>query len=134
MCSNKMANTPWQNGYWTVDRWPSTLFDVRGEKWSMKSLVALDFPDVEGSNQSCIMRSGYFGEARKEMIEATGSDKYNMEIIWWGAYKMYGIINDSGTAIHYWDEVSKTVGIIRWLTPENLEKLKENRDDMNMPR
>ena len=132
--TNTAGKTPWQDGYWTVDRWSSTLFEVRREKWDMKSLIALDYPDMEIGNSSCILKYGDFGEARKEISEATGSDKYNMEIIWWGAYKMRGVINDNGTAIHYWDEVSKTIGLLKWLTPENLEELKEDRDDINSPR
>ena len=133
--TNPPEKTPWQNGYWTVEKWPSTLFDVKGEKWDMKFLIALDYPDMETSSmQSCIIKYGDFGEARKEMSEATGSAMYNTEIIWWGAYKMKGVINDSGTEIHYWDAISHTVGLIKWLTPENLQELKEDRDYINSPR
>ena len=133
--TNPPQKTQWQAGFWAVEKMSSTIFDVKGETWDMKSLIALDYPDmVERSMPASIMKYGDFGEARKEIAEATGADKYNMDMLWWGAYKMNGVVNDSGTAIHYWDEIGKRVGVIKWLTPENLQVLKVDRDDIDTPR
>ena len=133
--NNPTKKTLWQDGFWAVENMSSTIFDVKGETWDMKSLIALDYPDmVERSMPVSIMKFGDFGGARKEITDATGAHKYNLDMLWWGTYKMQGVVDDNGTAVHYWDEVGKIVGIIRCLTPETLQELKDDRDDINAPR
>ena len=132
--TNISENTPWRNGYWTVEKMASTIFMVEGENWVVKSLIALDYPDVESSMPSSIMKYGDFGATRKEIAEAIGEEKYNIEINWYGISKMPGFVNDTGTKIHYWNEISKATEVITWLTPENTVKIKEDRDDINAPR
>ena len=131
--TNMSENTPWQNGYWSMKK-QSTLFMVEGEKWVAKSLIALDYPDVESSMPLSLMKYGDFGATPKEMAEAIGEGKFNIKIIWYGVSKMQGFVDDSGTKIHFWNDKAKAIEVITWLTPENIAKLKEDRDDMNTPR
>ena len=132
--STLSEKTPWRNGLWSYTGMSSAVFMVEGENWDRKSLIALDYPDIEGSMPLSIMKYGDFGAARKEIVEATGAETYNIEMEWYGAYKIEGVVNETGTAIHSWDETSKKVMETKWLTPESLEKLKEDRDDINTPR
>ena len=129
------GNTPWRDGYWVVEEMASTIFMVEGEKVLVKSLIALDYPDVESSMPPSTMKYGDFGAATKEIAGATGQDKYNIEIVWyWGDNKMPGYVDDTGTRIHFWNEISKKVQVITWLTPENVAKIRDDRDDMDAPR
>ena len=128
------GNTPWRDGFWIVEEMASTIFEVEGEKWLVKNLIALDYPDVESSMPPSRMKYGDFGAARKEMAEATGENEYNVEISWYGVNKMKGFVNNTGTKIYFWNEISKTIEVITWLTPENIEIIKEDRDDIDTPR
>ena len=132
--TNLSENTPWRNGYWTVEKMSSTIFMVESDKWVVKSLIALDYPDVESSLPSSIMKYGDFGATMKEMAEATGEDEYNVEISWYGVNTMKGFVNNTGTKIYFWNEISKTIEVITWLTPENIAIIKEDRDDIDTPR
>ena len=129
------GNLPWRDGFWIVEEMASTIFEVEGEKWLVKNLIALDYPDVESSMPPSRMKYGDFGAASKEMAEATGQEKYNIEIVWyWGDNKMPGYVNDAGTKIHFWNEISKKTQAITWLSPEEMAKIREDRDDINAPR
>jgi len=116
-----------------MENMPSYVFAIEGEKADAKSLIALDYPDIESTMPPNIMKSGDFGATRKEIAEATGADTYNVEILWYGTYKMEGVVNETGTEICTWDVVSKQVDTMKWLSPEKLEELKEERDDVNTP-
>ena len=113
---------------------PSSLLVLEGEKLLLKSFIALDYPDVESTLPPNSIKSGDFGAAQKEVAEATGAEKNNVELLWYGTYKMPGVINESGTEIHIWEDVSKKVDKMKWLTPEKVEEMKEARDDVNAPR
>ena len=129
------GNLPWRDGFWIVEEMASTIFEVEGEKWLVKNLIALDYPDVESSMPPSRMKYGDFGIASKEIAEATGQEKYNIEIVWyWGDNKMPGHVNDAGTKIHFWNEISKKTQAIIWLSPEEMAKIREDRDDINAPR
>ena len=129
-----MSKTPWKNGYWTLSNMPSYIFIFDGEKAEAKTMIALDFPDVESQMPTSTIKYGDYGEARKEVAEATGTEKNNVEMVWYGTYKMPGIVNEEGTEIKMWDEVSKVINTLKWATPEKVEELKEARDDMDAPR
>ena len=113
---------------------PSFVFVIEGEKAEAKTMIALDYPDIESALPPNTIKSGDFGDAKKEVTEATGADKNNVEMVWYGMYKMPGVVNEAGTEIHIWDETSKEVDTMKWLTPEKLEEMKEARDDANEPR
>jgi len=99
----------------------------------MKTMIALDFPDVESPMPTNTIKYGDFGEAGKEVAEATGAEKYNIEFVWEEVYKMPGVVNEDGTEITMWEDVSKVISTMKWLTPEKVEEMKEARDDMDAP-
>ena len=129
-----MSETPWKNGYWNMSNMPSYIFILDGEKAEAKPLIALDFPDVKSPMPTNTIKYGDFGEARKEVAEATGSEKNNVEIVWEGTFKMPGVVNEDGTEITMWEDVSKIISTMKWLTPEKVEEMKEARDDLDAPR
>ena len=59
--------------------------------------------------------------------------RYNTEIDFAGIYKMNGIVNESGTEIKSWG-MTNSVETMKWLSPEDVEKRRVNRDDFNAPR
>ena len=125
--------TPWRNGYWFNPDTPSMVCIVDGEKMEVKTLIALDYPDLGGGFESTII-PGDFGETRKEIAEVTNADRYNVQISWFMTYNADGVINDSGTEIQQWNEHENKIDVLKWLTPDKVEELKEDRDDVNTPR
>ena len=79
------------------------------------------------------MKFGDFGPARKEVAEATGADNYNLERTIAKVIKTYGVINESGTEVTSWGFTNE-LEVMRWLSPKELQKLRDKRDDFNAPR
>ena len=125
--------TPWRNGYWSAQNMPASIFIIDGEKVHMKTLIGLDYPDLEGGFEHTI-KSGNFGVTTKEVAEATGADCCNVQIDWFKKFKVNGVINETGTEIQQWSAHEKKISIMKWLTPDKVEELKEDRDDVNIPR
>ena len=128
--------TPWKNGYWINERVNVMIFIVNGEKMDGKQLVALDYPDIEEGGWKCTIKYGDFGPAKKEVADAAncGEDtKNNIEIDFSGIYKSPGIVNETGTEIKTWG-MTNSVETLRWLSPEDVKKKREDRDDFNAPR
>ena len=71
--ADSTTKTSWKNGYWINIKMNVMIFIVNGEKMDGKHLVALDYPDIEGGGWSCTIKSGDFGPARKEIIEAANA-------------------------------------------------------------
>jgi len=103
---------------------------VDGEKMDAKNMIALDYPDIEGS-MSCNIKHGDFGPARKEVAEATGVERANFEIDFFGQ-KTPGVVDESGTKMTMWG-FANMLDTMKWLSPEDIKKAKENRDDFNEP-
>ena len=82
--------------------------------------------------QICTIKHGDFGPARKEVAEATGAERANFQIEMFGT-KMVGVVDESGTKMTMWG-MTNTLESMKWLSPEEVEKAKENRDDFDEPR
>ena len=52
---------------------PSTILMIEGDKLAAKPIIALDYPDIGVDNGATVIKSGDFGPARKEIVEATGT-------------------------------------------------------------
>ena len=50
-----------------------------------------------------------------------------------GNVKMYGVVNEAGTEITSWG-FSNSLEVMRWLNQEEIDRLKEDRDDFMAPR
>ena len=49
-----------------------------------------------------------------------------------GIFKSYGVLNETGTSIHFWG-FSDKMEIIRWVDDEELQKIKDSRDPFDTP-
>ena len=81
----------------------------------------------------CTMKYGDFGPARKEVAVATGADNYNLERTIARVIRTYGVINEAGTEVTSWGFTNE-LEVMRWMSPEDLKKLRDARDDFNAPR
>ena len=124
--------TPWRDGFWFIENWPSHIFIVEGCKLERKRWIALDYPDL-GGDELRDLKFGDFGEARKELAAEEGA-RYNMEIIWLGTYAFKGIVDGDGTGMKVWNDITNSVDVFKWVTPEEVEELKQGRDDFDAPR
>ena len=71
--------------------------------------------------------------APKELAEAGA--RYNLEIGWLrDAFVFKGVIGEDGTEMKVWNDITNMVDVFNWLTPEEVEELREARDDFNAPR
>ena len=91
------------------------------------------FTIIKVGSYPCTMTFGDFGPARKEVAEAAGADNYNLERTIARVIKTYGVINDTGTEVTSWGFTNE-LEVMRWMSPVELKKLREGRDDFNSPR
>ena len=85
--------TPCKEGYWTFGTMKCCLNILEGSQISTKNIVCLDYPDVPGTTTMDI-KYGDCGEAKKEVAEASGATRYNinMKCPWW---EINGVVNDA---------------------------------------
>ena len=105
-------------------------------KWHFSFLVPYPFytlPSSKVRGNPCTLKFGDFGPARKEVAEATGADNYNLERTIAKVIKTYGVINESGTEVTSWGFTNE-LEVMRWMSPKELQKLRDKRDDFNAPR
>ena len=130
--TDSTGKTPWKNGYWASADVPGFIYVVEGENMHMKNMIALDYPDIE-SGFSLTLKHGDFGPPRKEVAEATGgADRNNIEMEFMGQ-KFLGVMNENGTKFSIWGMANK-LDTMKWLSPEEVKKARENRDDFDAPR
>jgi len=130
MSSTGTPPPPWRNGFWFNEKMPCTVIIVDGEKMDFNNMIGLDFPDIEGS-VTMVGKFGQFGAPKKEISEATGATEANFELNYVGQ-KRYGVVDGSGTRITYLGFNNK-VDTLKWLSPEEVEKLRETRDNLETP-
>ena len=129
--TDSTSKTPWKNGYWASAEAPGFIYVVDGEIMHMKNMIALDYPDVQPSF-SLTLKHGDFGPTRKEVAEASGADRNNIEMEMLGI-KFFGVLNESGTNITLWSMYNK-LDTMKWLSLEEVKRARENRDDFDAPR
>ena len=74
---------------------------------------------------------------REEVKKATGAEHYNVYVCHsvppLPKTEVFGVVNDAGNEIVVWGLLN-SVEKWTWLSPKELEKLKEDRDDFDAPR
>ena len=74
---------------------------------------------------------------REEVKKASGAEQYNIYICHsvppLPKTEVFGVVNDAGNEIVVWGLLN-SVEKWTWLSPKELEKLKEDRDDFDAPR
>ena len=124
--------TPWRNGFWFIENWPCYIFEIEGTRLTMKSWLSLDYPDL-GADNTRELRFGDFGATGKELAEAGA--RYNLEIGWLrDAFVFKGVLSEDGMEMKVWNDITNKVDVFTWLTPKEVEELREARDDLNAPR
>ena len=117
------------DGFWFNEKVPCGVFVIEGGKMDFKKLIVLDYPDI-GWDMPVPFKFGKFGPARREIVEATGATDYNFKLELFGMPyypESYGVINENGTEITFWGG-SDSLEVLRWVSPEQLEILREGRD------
>jgi len=127
----KVAKVPWKEGFFKMGDAKAMIFQTSDNKLIMKNLVALDYPDIEVHAMAFTCYSGNFGAARPEVAEATGVDQLNF-LAESFAINIQGVINEEGTKITVWGLSNKLEEWV-WLTPEAIQELKDDRDDIEAP-
>ena len=124
------SHFPWKSGTWYSPLSRSQLFYVDGEKVEIKNMISLDFSDSKPLFTG-IWAQGDFGPARSELVEMTGVQNYNVQMdTFFG--KILGVLDKTGTRIDFWG-FAKEHEILRCMTPEELEKIKEDREPCESP-
>ena len=124
------SHFPWKSGTWYSPLSRSQLFYVDGEKVEIKNMISLDFSDSKPLFTG-IWAQGDFGPARSELVEMTGVQNYNVQMdTFFG--KILGVLDKTGTRIDFWG-FAKEHEILRCMTPEELEKIKDDREPCESP-
>ena len=64
---------PWKEGYFKMGPFSSIILETSGNNLMLwKNLVILDYPDMKIGSIPMKCHYGNFGEAKKEIAEATG--------------------------------------------------------------
>ena len=135
-----MGETPldkpsWRNGYWIDEKQPQTIMVVDGDKMVAKQIICLDYPDIElpsGSDFVISIKRGDFGPARKEVTEATGEERYNIELVTEGMGSFPGVMNEAGTEMTIWGWTN-SVEVTKWVSPEQVDKIRQGREHKDAP-
>ena len=99
---------------------------VDGEKSELYNLICLDYPDSKPILTEP-WKYGDLGPAKAEVAEISGIQNYNIEIPMFFGGRVPGVVNDKGDKV-YFVGFNKAVNIIEWLSAEDIEKLKEDRE------
>ena len=126
----KPKKDPWRNGFWYNRDMVTQYWLVEGDRIEMRNVVDWDYPDVKPQMVKH-WKYGDFGPANKEVARVSGIENSNIEIpTFFGATP--AVLNDEGTKIYFYG-FSKKVDVIEWLSDEEIEYLKEDRDSAEAP-
>jgi len=92
----------WLDGIWFFEDFKFVLHEVKGETAWWKNISCFDHPDVDVPKSFCgSWTYGDFGETTKEIKEASGADRYNVQMIYWtGKINMKGVVSEDGKSMH----------------------------------
>ena len=126
-----MCQSQCKEGYWTHGDMKSRICFINGNELYVKNTISLDYPDIT-SIMAMTLEYGDFGDAKKEIAQATGSKAYNVKLKGW-LYSFKAVLNDEGTKMNIWGFANK-MEVWEWITPQRLEQIKLDRDDAEAPR
>ena len=121
----------WKNGFWYNKDFATQYYMVDGEKSELYNLICLDYPDSKPVLTEP-WKYGDLGPAKADVAEITGIQNYNIEIPVFFGGRLPGVVNDEGDKV-YFIGFNKNVNIIEWLSTEDIEKLKEDRESADAP-
>ena len=124
------TKTPWKDGIWYSESSKQFYVIVKGREAVWKKINCLDIPD----SKSMFVGKWNFGEfdkAQPEVAEKSGKENYDVEFDI-EFMKMYGAIDKSGDKIYMFG-FSNSLEILKCLTDEELQKLKEAMEPFDAP-
>ena len=128
--SNKSQSTPWNDGYWYCQRQKMAVIHLERNKAEWRNLVTFDCPDLQPlALGSCTY--GDFGPAPKDIVDATGTEHYNV-LIDLVMMKQKGVLNKDGTQIHAYG-FSNSLEIMNWTSEEEMKKILDEREPSEAP-
>ena len=134
MAIEEVANaTPWKNGHWRCEGYPSMLWLINGNDF-------VNFPaSGKPTKQDNPMNKGTFtygdfGEASPEVEKESGKKRYNVEIsAWGGSWKPHAVLSDDGTKLTYYG-MARAVDKMVWMSEEEVEEFRESGDPVDSPK
>ena len=130
MAINSDTKTPWKDGIWYSESSKQFYVIVKGNEATWKKINCLDMPD----SKSMFVGKWNFGEfdkAQPEVVEKSGKKNFDVEFDI-EFMKMYGAINESGNEIYMFG-FSNSLEVLKCLTDEELQKLKEAMEPYDAP-
>ena len=123
--------SPLQSGFWYNKKLSPYVTIVSGEDIQTKSIICLDFPDVNPLHKGKWIY-GDFGPAHELVVKATGIDRYNIQMDSFVG-KLLGVLNSEGNLIQYLG-MSHALESIKLLNEAEIEHLKDDRDPCDEPK
>ena len=130
---------PWKNGYWYSDEQANFIVIVENDKVTWKKFIYLDYPEALGfdtlgnEDTEDTWTYGNFGPVNNDdVIKMTGVQNYNL-ILTSNKKKTHGVLNKTGTQVHFLSTTDNKINILKWLDKEELEKIKNDRDPLEAP-
>ena len=72
MSSTENKKCPWKDGIYTSNKWRSLLLKIEGGQVTTLYVIHLDYPEHIPEKADGTVEFGDFGNARKEVKEASG--------------------------------------------------------------
>ena len=123
--------SPLQSGFWYNEKLSPYVTIVSGEDIQTKSIICLDFPDVNPLHKGKWIY-GDFGPAHELVVKATGIDRYNIQMDSFVG-KLLGVLNSEGNLIQCLG-MSHALESIKLLNEAEIEHLKDDRDPCDEPK
>ena len=124
---------PWKEGFFTMGPIKAIILQTSGSnQLKMKNLVALDYPDLEAGSTPLECNYGDFGEAKKEIADATGVKNNNIRVHN-SMMDFKGVLNEEGNKMTMWG-LGNAMEEWVWLDGDAIEEHKKDRDDFEAPR
>ena len=131
MSAKKEIKTPWKDGVWYSDTVRNFYIIVKGNEAKWMKTTSLDFPEAK-PHIIASWNYGEFGQAKPEVIKASGKEKYNLEIKT-EIITSYAVIEDSGLEMYMIEFVSDKCNTWKCLTEQELQAIKDNREPFDSP-
>ena len=124
--------TPWKNGFYRTKTYPSFLYLVDGENFTLVPASGtpsnIDNPIYKGT-----WKYGDFGEASTEVAKRSGKDRYDVEIIAFGGmWKPRAVLSDDGKILTHYG-MAHSVDQFKWMSEEEVSEFKESGDPVDAP-
>merc|ERR1712212_626866 len=121
------AHTPWKNGYYRINAYPSMLFLVDGENIIMHSASGKptnpDIPAYKGT-----WKYGDFGKTHPDVMKETGKTEYNVEMnLWGGKWNPKAVLSEDGTKLFHFGVANK-LDVFTWMSEKDVEEFLKTGD------